>query len=120
MFVDFAKALASVRTPVEAANFVKDLLTEQEAIILARRLQIARLLQQNFTYGQIHRTMRVGNSTVAKVHAWMDLYGDGYRTVIKRTKTSSAKTKYPSPMSFARHRKNYPVHYWPEMLYKKL
>ena len=121
LFIDFAKALASVHNSVEAANFVKDLLTEQEVVILGRRLQIARLLDQGYTYEQIHKIMRVGNSTVAKVHAWMDLYGEGYRMVIKRTKTQpESKESDSSPLSWAKHKRKYPMHYWPELLLEQI
>ncbi len=121
LFIDFAKALASVRNSVEAANLIKDLLTEQEVVIFARRLQIARLLEQGYTYGQIHRVMRVGNSTVAKVHAWMDLSGGGFKMVIKRTQSSesSEAVNYDSASRFS-HKRKYPMYYWPELLLQEI
>ncbi len=121
LFIDFVKAMDSVRNSVEASNFIKDLLTEQELIILVRRLQVVRLLEQNYTYKQIHKVMRVGNSTVTKVHAWMDLYGEGYRTVIGRTKNQSeTKEVNTNSLSWAKHKRKYPMHYWPELLLKEI
>jgi hypothetical protein len=35
LFIDFATALASIKNPIEAASFVKDLLSEGEVIMLA-------------------------------------------------------------------------------------
>lgn len=121
LFINFAKALASVRNSVEAANLIKDLLTESEVIILARRLQIATLLLQGYTYEQIHKLMRVGNSTIAKIHAWMDLYGDGFRTVIKRTHSKyQNRDSSDAPLSWSKHKRKYPMHYWPELLLKQI
>lgn len=120
LFIDFARALACIRSPVEAANLIKDLLTEQEVVILGRRLQIARFLYYGNTYGQIHRMMRVGNSTIAKVHAWMDLYGEGLKLVIKRTKKHSHESKDLDALSWSRHKKKYPMYYWPELILKQI
>jgi transcriptional repressor NrdR len=53
LFIDFAKALSSVKNPVESANFIQDLLSEAEVVMLARRLQVARLLLDGCTYEEI-------------------------------------------------------------------
>ncbi len=121
LFIDFARAFASIHNSVEAAHFIKDLLTEGEVVILARRLQIARLLDQGYTYHDIDKVMHAGNSTVAKVHAWMDIYGEGFRTVIKRTKTKVENNDSGrSPFSLAKHKRTYPMHYWPELVLKEI
>ncbi len=121
LFIDFAKALASLNNAVEVANFIKDLLTEQEVVILARRLQIARLLEQDYTYEQIHKVMKVGNSTVAKVHSWMNLYGDGFRMVLKRTKTQiENRESDKNPLSWSKHKRKYPMHHWPELILEQI
>lgn len=119
LFIDFAKALSSVRTPLEAAEFIKDLLTEQEVVIFARRIQIARLLDQGLTYDEIHKIMKVGNTTVAKVHTWMSMHGEGFKMVIKRTSSKPEKQNHDS-LSWESHKKKYPLYYWPELLLKEI
>ena len=119
LFIDFAKALASIRNPVEAANFIKDLLSEGEVTMLARRLQIARLLEAGLTYEQIQELMKASNTTIAKVHTWMDLYGEGYRVVLNRTKEKDQK-QTASPDSWAKLKRKYPMYFWPELLLKEI
>ncbi len=119
LFIDFARALASVRNSLEAANFVKDLLSEQESLMLSRRLQIARLLDKGFTYQEIHKVMKVSNTTITKVQTWLNLYGEGYRLVLKRTE-AQPKQKDESPLSWGKLKKQYPMYYWPELVLKEI
>ena len=44
--------------------------------MLARRLQVARLLMNGYTYEDIEKEMKVINTTIAKVQTWLNLYGD--------------------------------------------
>ena len=120
MFIDFAKAFASIHNSVEAANFIKDLLSEGEVIMLARRLQIARLLDQGYTYDEIERAMKVSNTTIAKVQTWLNLYGEGYRMVLKRTAGKASATSNPGPLSWNKLKKKYPMYFWPELLLKEI
>jgi len=119
LFIDFATALASIRNPIEAANFVKDLLSEGEVIMLARRLQIAGLLIDGLTYDQIEKEMKVSNTTIAKVHTWLNLYGEGYRTILERRRTKP-KSDSLNPLSFSRLKKKYPMYFWPELVLKEI
>lgn len=121
LFVDFAKAVSAIRSATEAASFIKDLLSEQEVVMLARRLQIARLLYEGLTYEQIEKQMKVSNTTIAKVHTWMNLYGEGYRTILKRTPRpkAAAQTK-PALGALAGLKRKYPMYFWPEILLKEI
>ncbi len=121
LFIDFAEAIGSIKNSIEAANLIKDLLTEQEVVILARRLQIARLINNGYTYEQMHKAMQVGNSTIARVQLWMNTYGDGVRTVIKRTESSREKEGGETdPLSWSKVKKKYPMYFWPELLLKEI
>ena len=120
LFIRIVSAIAALRNPMEAANFLKDLLSEQEAIMLARRLQIADLLTQGLTYEQIHRLMKVGDSTIARVQTWLKLYGEGYRMVLKRTAKSQKISREDSGSSWRLLKQKYPMYYWPELLLKEI
>lgn len=119
LFIDFAKALSSVRSSLEAANFIRDLLSEAEVIMLARRLQVARLLMNGNTYEDIQKIMRVSNTTVAKVQTWLNLYGEGYRTIVERTKNRNV-SKETEVLSWSKMKKKYPMYFWPELLLKEI
>jgi TrpR-related protein YerC/YecD len=115
LFIRFVSAIGALRNSVEAANFVKDLLSEQEAIMLARRLQIADLLIQEFTYEQIKKVMRVSDGTVARVQTWLKLYGEGYRMVVERLRKKTGNHEY-GPVSWRGLKRRYPMYYWPQLL----
>lgn len=119
LFIDFAKALSSVRNSVEAANFIRDLLSEAEVVMLARRLQVARLLMNGYTYEDIEREMKVSNTTIAKVQTWLNLYGDGYRTIVERIKDKAVE-KHEGPLSWSKVKKKYPMYFWPELILKEI
>lgn len=119
LFINFAKALSSVRNSVEAANFIRDLLSEAEVVMLARRLQVARLLMNGYTYEDIEKEMKVSNTTIAKVQTWLNLYGDGYRTIVERTK-NQVVAKNKEPLSWSKVKKKYPMYFWPELLLKEV
>lgn len=117
LFFDLAKSLASMRTAQEVAKFIRDLLSERESIMLARRLQIARLLVHGQTYEEINQLTRAGFDTISRVQEWLNLYGDGYRTVIKRTKP---RKSLPAPESLRYNlqalKRKMPMYFWPELV----
>jgi len=118
LFINFSFALSSVKDPVEAANLIKDLLSEQEAIMLARRLQIADLLIQGLKYREIKKIMKVTDPTIARVQTWLRLYGEGYRTIVERT---SKKQKNISGAGGWRElKKRYPLYFWPQIVLKEI
>ena len=119
LFINFAKALATLKSSVEAANFIRDLFSKQESLMLARRLQIAELLNQGLTYAQIRKVMKVSENTIANVRVWLELYGDGYRTVLERTKTSEPKSD-EGPLSWRNIKRKYPLYFWPQLLLEEI
>lgn len=114
-----AKAVASLHNSVEVAQFLKDLLSEPEAFMLARRLQIADLLMQGLTYDEIRKRLKVAHATIAKVQTWLQVYGEGYRIAIQRiSKPSIADENESKP--FAKLKRKYPLYFWPELLLKEI
>lgn len=118
LFIRFAKTLAALRGPTEAANFIRDLLSEQEALMLARRIQIADLLQEGSTYEQICQLVKVGPGTIARVQHWMDTYGDGFRAVIKRSRPRVKPSTIPTP--WRQLKKKYSTHFWPQLILEEM
>lgn len=118
LLMDLARALASVRSSVEAVGLIRDLMSKQEVSMLARRLKIARLLCDGLKYEEIQRIIPVSNDTIARVNSWLRLYGDGYRLVIKRTK-SRIDSKIINN-SWSNHKNKYFGYYWPEQVLKNM
>lgn len=122
LFIKLAKCLVELKNPVEAAQFIKDLLSETEVLMLARRLQIAELLLDGLKYDEIKERLKVGPGTIAKVQTWLNLYGEGYRTVISRLSRKGGKDVMheQTTQSFNRLKKQYPMYYWPEILLQEI
>lgn len=80
----FHKVLAELGTEMEISEFLDDLLTPTEKVMLAKRLAIAFLLDQGYDQRTIHTIMKVSVSTVNSVNFWLKYKGAGYRKVIGR------------------------------------
>jgi TrpR-related protein YerC/YecD len=119
LFINFAKALSSLKSSVEAANFIRDLFSQQEVLMLGRRLQIAGLLNDGLTYYQIRQVMKVSENTIAKVKIWLELYGEGYRAVLSRNQNKSLKPT-DGAFSWGHVKRKYPMYFWPQLLLEEM
>lgn len=112
LFLDFVKSIGSLHNSLEAANYVKDLFSEAEVLILARRLQIARLLSEGNSYQQVNKITKASYTTIAKVQWWLKLYGEGYRMVIGRME----KKRDAESQEWKTLKRKYPLYFWPQIL----
>lgn len=119
LFLKLARSVALLSTVEEVAQFLKDLLSESEVLMLARRLQIAELLTEGRTYEQIRKELKVGWNTIAKVQTWLSLYGEGYRLVINRTKPKRNIVDIGNK-SFRQLKYKYPAYFWPQLLLEEI
>jgi len=76
-------SIEQLKSREEIKNFFKDLLSESESVMLARRIQIAQELLNGKTYQEIMKEFGVGNSTVASVHHWLLSGFGGYEKALK-------------------------------------
>lgn len=81
IFDTFIASFASLSSPDKAASFLYDLLSPVEQIMLGKRLAIAYMLMKNHPQRRVADTLKVSQSTVAKVNANLKT-GSGYRTII--------------------------------------
>lgn len=117
LFIEFAQALGSLKSTVEMAEFIRDLLSEQETVMLARRLQIAKLLSAGQTYQKIREQIKVSYATIARVQTWLQLYGNGYRRVLERTQKNPPSQKN---LGLKKIKKSYPMYFWPQLLIEEI
>ena len=120
LFLNFCRALSQLKNPIEAAQFLKDLLSVQEVEMLAKRLKAAELLIKGETYAEISRFLKISSGTISRVNEWLKISGDGYKIAIKRIpkegeKSSLLEDKF-NPLSWRNVKKKYPLYYWPELL----
>lgn len=80
----FLKSLVKIETNDEAQQFIKDFLSPTEQIMLAKRLAIAFLLEQNYEFREISRILRVSLTTIARVSLMRKIGGVGYQKIIHK------------------------------------
>ena len=117
---DFWTMVALLESKEEVRNFFKDLLSETEAVMLARRIKIAKLLLKDASYDWIAEMLGAGYSTIAAVHRWLQGGFGGYEKAIQRfekeflRKRAVEEKKEEARVPFSREwmRRRYPLHYF--------
>ncbi len=116
---EFWFMIASLQTQEEVKNFFKDLLSETEAIMLARRIRIARFLLKGISYQSIKETLKTSDTTIARVHRWLQSGFEGYTKALPRLEQELTrqqavrrrKVEELVPYSFAWLKRRYPLHF---------
>jgi len=104
----------------EVVTFLGDLLTKKELEILSRRLRIAKLLLEGNDYREIQRNFHVSHGTIAKISAWLEEKGEGFRNVIKKL-PSTSEAKDPLNYSLWEELESkYPMYFLPQRVIKKI
>lgn len=84
------KAIISLKTEEECANFFDDICTIQELEALSQRLEVACQLTEGKSYIDINKTTGASTATICRVSKCLN-YGDGgYKTVIERLERKSS------------------------------
>lgn len=83
IFEVFIKTIVDLKNPADVQNFINDLLSPVERIMLVKRLAIAILLTKGYTYQMIDETLKVSHPTIMKVSLELK-YGtnNGYKKVV--------------------------------------
>lgn len=117
----FCQALASIKSPIEAAEFLQDLISAQEAEMLAKRLKIAEMLIDGLKYSQIQETLKVCPTTIARVGEWLRYSSGGYRLIISRIKENDDFKNFPERKTPLRElKRKYPMYYWPQIVLEEV
>lgn len=77
----FYQSLANLNSQKEVEQFLKDLLSPTERLMLSKRLAIALLLVKGYDFRGICQALKVSQTTVAKVNYWLRHGGRGYQKV---------------------------------------
>ncbi len=84
MHAVFRAVITGLREEQDVTEFLDDLLTPTEKIMLGKRLAIAVLIEKGYDHRSIRSTLHVSSGTVSQVHYWLKNKGVGYRKVIGR------------------------------------
>ena len=117
-FYQLCVAISETKNAKEVAELLRDLLSYQEAEMIAKRLKIAELLLDEFTYDEIQAELKVSAATIARVQEWIRIAGEGYQKAARRIKGKSIKEDeiVYNYDSWGKMKKRFPAYYWPELL----
>ena len=115
---DLVYALVHTNSVNESILFLQDLLTRAELTTLAKRLGVAKLLLKGHTYEYIQKSMRVSHGTIAKINAWLEERGDGFRKVIQ--KLPKQKESFKEIGDWGKLKRRYSLYFWPELLLEEI
>lgn len=79
------KAILSLENIDECYQFFEDVCTVAELKSLAQRLEVARMLEANNTYGEIAAQTGASTATISRVKRALNYGADGYKIVLSRT-----------------------------------
>ncbi len=102
-------------------NFIKELLTESEQLMLGRRLLIAQMLLSGRSQAEIIYDLKLSPNTVIKVKRWLIDEFPEYGKAVKLEKEKRAKNnltkeynegqEHYSQLTFASLKKKHPMHF---------
>lgn len=93
LMFDLIHAFRLVRTPMDTALLLQDLLTADEIRHLAIRLRIAKMFLSGAKYKDIIEKTHASSATIMKVGIWLDRGGDGLKSVIAKLPVRSTIPK---------------------------
>lgn len=80
----FSSSIIDLKTKDDVNNFLKDLLSPTEIIMIVKRLAIAILLSKGHTYEVIDEKLKVSRGTIMNVSFWLKNGHSGYQNVIQK------------------------------------
>ena len=83
------KAIVALESEEETCDFLVDVATIGEIRALAQRLEVARLLDNGYTYPQISQQTGVSSATISRVKKSLEYGTEGYRLVLDALKAKN-------------------------------
>ncbi len=85
------EAVLSLETMEECYKFFEDLCTVPELKALSQRLQVAKMLDEQYVYSDIVRETGASTATISRVNRSLEYGCDGYRVVFDRLEEKCKK-----------------------------
>ena len=80
------EAILLLKTEEDCYRFFEDVCTVAELKSLAQRLEVAKMLEADATYGSIAEKTGASTATISRVKRCLNYGADGYKLVLKRLK----------------------------------
>ncbi len=112
---EFYSIITLLESKEEVRNFFKDLFSISEAVMVARRIQIAKLLLAGYDYESIRSKIGAGFNTIGNVQRWLDAGFGGYIKALEnlnkklQEKESAYAKSYSDPLGEVKRK--YPTYF---------
>lgn len=83
------EAVLCLQSDDECYRFFEDICTVAELKSIAQRLEVAKMLEANHTYGVIAEKTGASTATISRVKRALNYGADGYKLVLQRLKESA-------------------------------
>jgi len=90
---DFYEIVANLKSRKEVIDFFVGLFTPSEALMMARRIQIAKKIIQGRGYEEIRKELKVSYQTITKTEKWIFSESKEYDKWIQKCLTRENKNK---------------------------
>ena len=87
------EAILTLDSIDDCYHFFEDICTVSELRSLAQRLEVAKMLEDNRTYGDIASKTGASTATISRVKRCLNYGADGYKLVLSRIKDSKPLTE---------------------------
>ena len=87
------EVISKLKTKKEIVDFLLGLFTPSESLMLARRIQIAKMILEGENYENIRKKLNVGNNTIQQIDRWVHSKGSDYEKLIKTKVAEVGKNK---------------------------
>ncbi len=129
VLLELCYAFSLVTKLEDVARLLGDLLSDSEIEMIAKRLQIAKLLLNGGKYEDVGKKLKTSPTTIARVNLWLQQAEEGFRMVMKRglvKEDMEIPSWQPSshfgavPDSWAALKRKYPMYFWPQLLLEEI
>ena len=110
MVGEFFDIVAQLKTKQDVVDFFIGVLTPSESLMIARRIQIAKLLAKDENYSEVKKKMKVSPKTIQNVYHWLNERNEAYKKLmlkyLKKTQKNKKQTRYYESMldKYPQHR----------------
>ncbi len=81
---EFFDSVSQLKTKREIIDFFVGLLTPSESLMLARRIQIAKLLIEEKGYEEIRQKLKNSYQTITRIERWLHERDGAYKKILKK------------------------------------
>lgn len=104
----------------QVKSFLKDLLTHTEMKMLAKRIQIAKMLLEGYNYRDIRNYVKVTDSTIARINNILEGEGEGLKIAINYLQKIETEIDRERMRITPNLKKKYPTYFLPEIVFEEV